>query len=63
MNPPLLLLQPANCIAAFFIALMLAINIGVRRPSMSMLSVVMTAVFCNGIAISLVTALNWLSIR
>jgi hypothetical protein len=61
MNALFLLLQPANCVAALLIALMLAINIGVRRTSMSMLGMLTTAVFCNGIAISLVCALNWLS--
>jgi hypothetical protein len=61
MDAPFLLLQPANCVAALLIALMLAINIGLRRTSMSVLGMLTTAVFCNGMAISLVFALNWLS--
>ncbi|QCP52745.1 hypothetical protein FAZ95_26765 [Trinickia violacea] len=62
MNASILLLHPANFVAALLLALSFAINVGVRRPAMNWRAMAIAALFCNGLAISLVVAFNWLSV-
>lgn len=60
MTASILLLHPINFVAALLLVLSFAITIGVRRPTMSWRATAIAALFCNGLAISLVVVFNWL---